>query len=129
MIKGLKVAMIVYGALHVLMGLMFIFLREQTGSMMGYEKGPEYIHYMMTILGICFIVPGAFIILASTRDILQNILWVQLSIAWSILTFIAGLYSNLMGFVTFKQAAIAIIMGAVFAIIFLILYPWRVAKQ
>ena len=126
MTKGLKVAMIVYGALHILMGLMFIFVREQMGTIMGYEKGPEYIHYFMTMLGVSFIVPGAFIIVAATRDILKNILWVQLAIAWSFLVVVVAAYSMMRGFITFSQEGTALIINAVFAIALLALYPWRV---
>lgn len=129
MIKGLKIATIVWGALTVLVGLMFTFLPSQLGSMFGYEKGPAYILYLLALLGTSHIVGGAFVIVAATRDILKNILWVQLAIAWSFLVVVVAAYSMMRGFITFSQEGTALIINAVFVVALLALYPWRAAKQ
>lgn len=119
MIKSLKVLLIIWAATGILSGLAMIFIPEQLGAMQGYE---------MAMLGICLIVPSAFLIVAMTRDLLRNILWVQFAIAWAILAVAIGVYSILMGFVTFEQAGMSIIIDGAFAVAFLALYPYRAAR-
>ena len=128
MIRGLKVVMIVWAAIAILLGLAYIFLPSQLGEMGGFEKGPAWVHYILALLGICFIVSGAFIIIAA-RDPLKNIRWVQFAIAVAILLVVVAAYSIMRGFVTFEQARMDIILFAVFAAALLALYPYRAAKQ
>ena len=128
MIRGLKVAMIVFGAIGILHGLTLIFIPEQLGAMMGYAKGPAYVAYFLAMLGICVIVPSAFLIVAA-RDPLKHIMWVQFAIAWAILAVAVDVYSIMRGFVAFEQAGMSVIIDAVFAVAFLALYPYRAARS
>jgi len=127
MIKALKVVMIVWAALGILLGLAYIFAPEQLGAMSGYAPGPAYVLYFLAMLGICYIVGSAFIIIAA-QDPLRNILWVQFAIAGAILAVIIEVYSLLRGFVTFEQVGTGIIVDAVFAVALLALYPYRAAR-
>ena len=126
--KGLKVALIIYAAIGILQGLIIIFAPEQGGAMLGYAKGPAYVHNFLALLGLHMIVGGAFLIVAA-RDPIQNILWVQYAIALAILMVAGNVYSIMRGFVTFNQAVMGIIIDGVFAMAFLALYPYRAAKN
>ena len=128
MIKGLRVAMIIWAAIAILVGLAYIFFPSQLGEMGGFEKGPAWVLYILALLGICYIAIGAFIIRAA-RDPLKNILWVQFAIAVAILIVVIDAYSIMRGLVTFNQEGGPLIINAVFAVAFLALYPWRVAKS
>ncbi len=128
MIKGLKVAMIIWAAIAILVGLAYILFPRQLGEMGGFEKGPAWVLYILALLGICYIATGAFVIRAA-RDPLKHIMWVQFAIAVSILIVVVAAYSIGRGLVTFSQEAATLIINAVFAVAFLALYPWRAAKQ
>ena len=128
MIRGLKVALIVWAALGILLGLGLVFAPEQLGAMQGYEKGPAYVPYMLASLGGCFIAVSVFII-AAARDPLRHITWVKFAILWSILGAVIGLYSVIRGYVDFGQAGMGIILDAVFAAALLALYPYHAARS
>ena len=128
MIKALKVVMIIWAAIGILVGLAYILFPHQLNEMGGLEKGPDWVLYVLALLGICYTASGAFVIRAA-QDPLQHIMWVQFAIALSILIVVVAAYSIGRGLVTFSQEAIPLIINAVFAVAFLILYPWRAIKQ
>lgn len=124
MLKALKIVVIIWAALGILFGLGFVFAPEQLGDMFGFEQGPAYVAYFLAMLGVSWIAVGAFTIVAMTRDILRNLLWVQLAITSAILFTAVKVYSMLMGFITFSQEGVGLIITAVFAVALLALYPW-----
>ena len=129
MIRGLKVALILYGAIGILLGLAFIFVPRELGEMFGYAaEGPEYILSFLASLGVCIIAPSVFLI-AAARDPLRHISWVKFAILWAILAAVIDLYSVIQGYIDFGQAAMGIILNAVFAVAFLALYPYRLARS
>jgi hypothetical protein len=127
MIKALKVTMIVWSAIVIFMGLVYIIFPDQLNEMGGYPKGSSLVIYLLALLGICYISAGAFVILA-TRDLLKNIRWVQFAIAVTILTVVVVASSIGRGLVTFSQEGIPLIINTVFAVVFLALYPYRKVK-
>jgi hypothetical protein len=129
MLKALKVILIVFGALSALSGLAHIFMPEQLMAMMGIEAGemPEACMpalYAMAMVGVSFVAGGVYLIIAGTKDILRHIYWVQFALLWAILAVAAGAYSVIMGYVTFNQAMMPIILDSVFFILLMIFYPW-----
>ena len=128
MIKALKVVMIIWGVLGILFGLAYIFAPHELGNMLGYEEGPAYVAYMLVGIATCFISISVFMIIAA-RDPLRHIHWVKFAILYCILSLVLGLYSIFRGYVDFDQAGMGIIIDAVFAAAFLILYPWREARS
>lgn len=128
MIRGLKVAMIVWGVIGILFGLAFIFVPRQLGAMLGYEEGPKYVPYFLASMGGGVISASVFLLVAA-RDPLRHINWVKFAILWSLLGAVLGLYSIIRGYVGFGQAGMGIILNAVFAAAFLALYPYRAARS
>jgi hypothetical protein len=128
MIKGLKVAMIVYAVIGILMGLAYIFLPDQFLEMGGFEEGPAYVAAFEAVIGASYIAACVFLIIAA-RDPLKNILWVKFATLFAILQFAAELYSFIRGYTNFEQGGMAIIVHAVFAVAFLALYPYGKAKS
>jgi len=132
MIKALKVVLIIFGALSIASGLAHIIAPDQLKSMMGIEEMPavcEPALFAMAMVGISFIAGGVYLIVVGTRDIIRHIYWVQFAILWAILAVAAGLYSVAQGYVTFDQVMMPIIMDAVFAVAFLVLYPYGKARS
>jgi hypothetical protein len=127
MIRALKVVLIVFGVIEILLGLSLVIFPDQAASMAGVSEVSGYLIYTMASLGICLIAPGVFLIVAA-RDPLRHINWVKFAIVWCILGAVAGLYSIVRGAVDFSHVSMQIIMDAVFAVLFLALYPYRAAK-
>jgi hypothetical protein len=123
MIKGLKVVMIIWAVVAIFMGLVYIFFPNQLNEIGGYE-GSDLATYVLALLGICYITAGVFVIVAA-RDPLKHIKWLQFAIAVAILTVVVIASSIERGLVTFSQEGIPLIFNAVFAVVFLVLYPWR----
>lgn len=128
MIRGLKVVLIVYGAIEILMGLAMVIVPAQMAGMTGFEESAGYVSYLMGSLGVCLIAPSVFLIVAA-RDPLRHINWVKFAILWCILGALAGLYAVIQGAVNFGEVGMQIIMDAAFAVVFLALYPWRAAQK
>ena len=129
MLKALKVTMIVWAVLHIILGLAFIFIPRELGEMFGYvTEGPEYILSFLASLGVGMIAPSVFLI-AAARDPLRYISWVKFAILWAILIAVIDTYSFIQGFVSFNQAGMGIIIDAVFAVAFLVFYPYRAAHS
>ena len=130
MLKALKVTMYVLGIWGIILGLAFIFMPEALGEMMGHDTGvvPDSMMSIFATLGICFIAPCIFIIVAA-RDPIKHILWVKLAILWSALGLLADIYSVIMGYITFNQGMFGIISQAVFLAALLIFFPYKAAEE
>jgi hypothetical protein len=130
MLKALKILIIIWAATGILLGLGMVFAPQQMGAMMGYEtEGPAYILYLLASIGVMLIMSSSFLIAAMTRDLLKNILWVQFAIAGAIISVAVAAYSMLMGFVSFEQVGVGIIVDGAFFIAFMALYPWRAVRS
>jgi hypothetical protein len=126
-VKALKVILIVFGALSAVSGLMHIFAPDMLKAMIGLGEMPEACKpamMSMVMVGVSFVAAGVYLIIAGTKDILRNILWVQFALLWAILSVAGEVYSVLMGYVTFNQVMPMVILDAVFFILFLIFYPY-----
>jgi len=128
MIKALKVVMIIWAAIAILLGLAYIFFPTQLCEMGGETGAPAWVAYVFGLLGICYITAGAFVIVAA-RNPLKHIMWVQFAITVAILIVVMGAYSIMRGIVTFSQEGMPLIFNAVFAALFLGLYPYKAAKK
>ena len=124
MIKALKIVLIIYAVLGILLGLLMTFTPEQLPGMGSYEKGSEYIFFFLAMLGITIVASSIFLIIAS-RDPLRNILWVQFALVITILMVAVSVYSIVMDYVSFGEASVGLIIDCIFAVAFLVLYPWR----
>jgi hypothetical protein len=127
MLKALKVILIVFGAIYVVLGVLQAFFPNVIRAMMDLGEMPDVCSpglYALAASGVSLISGGIFLIIAGSRDILRNILWVQFAMLWSILFIAIAVYSALMGYVTFSQTMGAIITDGVFFILLMIFYPW-----
>ena len=127
MIRALKVVLIVFGVIEILLGLSLVIIPDQAASMAGVSEVSGYLIYTMASLGMCLIAPGVFLIVAA-RNPLRHINWVKFAILWCILGVVGGLYSIVGGALDFSHVGMQIIMDAVFALVFLALYPYRTVK-
>jgi hypothetical protein len=132
MLKALKVILIIFGAISVLSGLAHIFMPEQLKAMMGFGEMPEACKpamLSMIMVGVSFIAGGVYLIVAGAKDILRHIYWVQFALLWSILAVAGAVYSVFMGYVTFNQVMVPVILDGVFFILLMIFYPWGRSEE
>lgn len=127
MLRALKVLLVIFGVVEIVLGVLLSAFPDTAASMTGVNEVSGYLKYTMASLGISLIVPSVFIIIAAW-DPLRHINWVKFTIVWCILGALAGLVSVILGDVEFSDAGMQIIMDAVFAVLFLALYPYRMAK-
>lgn len=128
MTRALKVVLIVFGAVEILFGLLLVIFPENAASMSGVTDVSGYLKYTMVSLGMSLIAPSVFLIIIA-RDPIRYINWIKFAIIWCLLGVAGGLYSIIVGYVWFSHAGMQIIMDAVFATLFLSLYPYRAAKS
>ena len=128
MIKALKVTMIIWGAIAILAVLQYIFFPEQAAERAGFGQISNYVRWFNAFSGAIFISSGSWVIVAS-RDPLRHINWVKFEITKTLLVVVVTVYSIIQGYVHFSQVGPILILFAVFAVAFLVLYPWRVVSR
>ncbi len=116
--------MIVYAVIGILFGLTFIFLPSIVAGMFGLDAVPPTTSAIGAVLGASFISACIFLIVAA-RDPIKNILWVKYVIVFAILSFAAELSNVPRGYEGFDQALEGIVIHGLFAVLFLIFYPWH----
>ena len=124
MIRGLKIALITYGVIHVLLGLAFIIAPYQVGSIFGLGEIADYATYPMALLGGGFIA-ASFLFIVAGLNPRRHTAVLKFALLWSALGVVTGSYSIIRGAVDFSQAGMGIILDAIFAVAFLTLYPYR----
>ena len=127
MILALKLALVIFGVVEIVFGILFSAFPENTASMAGVNEVSGYLKYTMASLGITLVIASVFIIMAAWNP-LRHINWVKFTIVWCIFGALAGLASVIAGYVEFSHAGMQIIIDAAFAVIFLALYPYRMAR-
>ena len=128
MIKALKVVMIVFGVIMILLGLLDIFMHDLWAQMYGFGEVAGYVNWMGEIIGAILIAVGVWTIVAG-REPLGHIYWLKFVITMLLLAVVVSVHSILVGYVDFSQIGGAIIFDIVFAVAFLVLYPWRAARS
>ena len=128
MILGLKIALIVYGVIGILDGLVLILNPQLFANICGFgemEIG-DFGVYIAAIYGVAFVAASVWFIVVA-RDPLKHIMWVKFAILWRILVVVVMLYLVVRGTIDFGQVAMGIVGGAVLTVVFLALYPYRTA--
>jgi len=128
MIKALKVVMIVFGVIMILLGLLDIFMHDLVTQMYGFGEVASYVNWMGEIIGAMVIAVGVWTIVAG-GDPLRHIYWVKFIITMLLLAVVVSAHSILVGYVDFSQIGRAFIFYCIFAVAFLVLYPWRAASS
>ncbi len=128
MLKALKVVMIVYGVVHILLGLMDLTMHDLVAALYGFGEVARYVNWMGEVIGAIFIAMGVWVIVAA-RDPLRHIYWVKFAITASSLVLVVGVHSIFVGYVDFSQVGGSIVLAGIFAVALLASYPWRVARS
>ena len=79
MIKGLKIAMIVYGVVLILLGLALLILPDKMAELWRLGQIADYAKFLTAGAGAIYVAAGVWVV-AAGRDPLQHISWVKFSI-------------------------------------------------
>ncbi len=122
---SLKVAMVFYGAIHLVQGFFLIIVPEDVVKLSGFEGVADSERYFLALLGSAFIAAAVWFII-SGLDPLKNIAGVKFAIMWSVILLVVQLYTvSQVPDITFGDTWIGITETALFAVAFLVFYPYR----
>jgi len=121
---NLKVALIIYGAILLAQGIIFIVAPNWTAEKSGFEELAAYVPYFLAIIGAAFIAAGVWFAMTGL-DPIRNINGVRFAVLWASLLLVIQLYSLGQGYVEFNQIWPGVILNAIFAAAFLVFYPYR----
>ncbi|MEE8194731.1 MAG: hypothetical protein V3T73_04450 [Dehalococcoidales bacterium] len=122
--RNLKVALVLFGAIHIVQGLFLIIDPNGVAKLFGFEKLAVYVPYIMALLGSTFIAAGVWFIITGL-DPLQNINGVRFAILWVGLLLVIQLYAVAQDYIVFRETWTEIALTAIFTVAFLFFYPYR----
>ena len=122
--RNLKVALAIFGALHIAQGIVLIVAPDRISDLMEFGQLADYVPYIFASLGATFIAAAFWFMLAAT-DPLRYINGVRFAILWGALLLVTQLYSLTQSYVDFSQVWTGIVLNAIFIVAFLFFYPYR----
>ena len=128
MIKVLRILMIVFGAIGVAAGLLDMIVPDQVAQLYGFGEIADPVRWILALGGASFVAAGVWVIIAS-RGPIRHINWVKFEITKSLLFVVVTAYTMARGYVSFGQVGALLILFAVFALLFLVFYPWRLEES
>ena len=120
---NLKVALILYGAIHIAQGIILLVVPDRVTEFSGFEVLVSS-EYFLALLGGAFIAAGVSFAITSLNP-LQNINGVRFAVLWAALLLIIPLFTLWYDYVNFGHIWFLVVQNAIFAAVFLIFYPYR----
>ena len=120
---NLKIALIIYGAIHIAQGIILLVAPDRITDFSGFEELATS-EYFLALIGGAFIAAGVWFAMTGL-DPLKNINGVRFAVLWAGLLLIIPLFTLGRGYVDFGQIWFVVVENAVFATAFLVFYPYR----
>ncbi len=121
---NLKVALVLYGAIYIAQGIILLVAPDWAAENSGFEELASYVPYFLAIIGGTYIAAGVWFAMTGL-DPLRNINGVRFAVLWAGLLLVIPLYSLWQGYVDFGQIWFGAALNAIFAVAFLVFYPYR----
>ena len=118
---NLKIALIIYGAVHIVWGVMMLAAPDRITEFFGLEVVVSA-EYFLALLGGAFIAVGVWFIMTAL-DIVQNAGSVRFAVLWSAIMLITPLFSLWVDYIDFGHIWFIVALNAVFCGAFLLFYP------
>ena len=118
---NLKIALIIYGAIHIVWGSMMLFAPDRMTEFSGFEIAASA-EYFLALLGAAFVAAGVWFIMIAL-DIVQNSGGIRFAIIWSAIMFITPLFALWVDYIDFGHIWFIVVINAVFCGAFLLFYP------
>jgi len=120
---NLKIALIIYGAIHIVQGIILLVVPDRVTDLSGFEVLVSS-EYFLAIIGGAFIAAGVWFAMTGLEP-LQNINGVRFAILWAGLLLVIPLFSLWKDYVDFGHIWFMVVQNAIFIAAFLIFYPYR----
>ncbi len=120
---NLKVALIIYGAIHIVQGIILLVAPERMTELAEFDTLGSS-EYFLAIIGGTFIAAGVWFTMSGMNP-LQNINGIRFAILWAGLLLVIPLFTLGYSYVNFGHIWFMVVQNAVFAVAFLIFYPYR----
>ncbi len=120
---NLKLALIIYGAIHIAQGIILLVVPDRVTEFSGFEVLVSS-EYFLAILGGAFIAAGVLFAIAGLNPI-QNINGIKFAILWAGLMLIIPLFALGRDYVDVGHIWFIVVENAIFVAAFLIFYPYR----
>lgn len=121
---NLKVALVIYGAIYIAQGIVFLVAPQWAAERAGFEELASYVPYFLGIIGGAYIAAGVWFAM-TVLDPIQNINGVRFALLWAGLLLIIPLFALGQGYVETSQIIFGVILNAIFVAALLIFYPYR----
>ena len=118
---NLKIALIIYGAIHIVWGAMMLFAPDRMTKFSGFEIANSA-EYFLALLGAAFIAAGVWFIMTAL-NIVANAAGVRFAVLWSAIMLITPLFTLWLDFIDFGHIWFIVAINAVFCGAFLFFYP------
>jgi len=118
---NLKIALIIYGAIHIVYGIIMLVAPDRITEFSGFEAVSSA-EYFLALLGGCFIAAGVWLIMTAL-DIVQNAGGVRFAVLWSAIMLITPLFSLWLDYIDFGHIWFIVVINAIFCGAFLLFYP------
>lgn len=120
--RGLKIAMVAFGAILLLEGVLDLALPVQRAAGLGLGQCASHAQLAMAVLGATWVVAGAWTI-AAARAPSRHLAWVKFALTLPLALGLALSGAALRGYVSFRQVAPDIGFDALFVVLFAAFYP------
>jgi len=118
---NLKIALIIYGAIHIVWGFMMLFAPDTMIEFSGFEM-PSSAEYFLVLLGGAFVAVGIWFIMTAL-DIVNNVGGIKFAVLWSAIMLVAPLFSLWLDYIDFGHIWFIVAINFVFCGSFLAFYP------
>ena len=118
---NLKIALIIYGAIHIVWGAMMLFAPDRMTEFSGFEIASSA-EYFLALLGAAFVAVGVWFIMTAL-DIVHNAGGIRFAVMWSAIMLIAPLFTLWLDYIDFGHIWFIVVINAVFCGAFLLFYP------
>lgn len=118
---NLKTALIIYGAIHAVYGIIMLVAPDRITEFYGFETASSA-EYFLAWIGGAFIAAGVWFIMTAL-DIVQNAGGVRFAVLWSAIMLVAPLFTLWLDYIDFGHIWFMVVINAIFCAAFLIFYP------
>ena len=122
MTQALRVLLVIDAAVLFLLGLVLIVAPQQVARVFHFQNLPEGVNYLVGLWGCALLTMAGGYLMAAQNPI-RHAIWVQVGIARGALECLLSVVYLGRGIVTFSQAGFGIIIAALMAIAYAVLYP------
>jgi len=122
MIRALRILLVIDAAVLFLLGLVLIVAPQRVAMAFHFQNLPEGINYLVGLWG-CALLTMAAGYLAAAQDPFRHAVWVQVGIARGALECLLSVVYLARGIVVWPQARTGVVLAALMAVGYAVLYP------